>query len=259
MTNPLSEPIRLNKFLASAGIASRRRADQLIQEGRISINGTIQTEPGVRIIPGQDRVTLDGKDVDAPQNEECIYLLVNKPVHVVTTANDPEGRKTVLDLLPADLRGKRLFPVGRLDYMSEGLLLLTNDGDLTLKLTHPRFEHPKTYEVLVRGTVSDKALQIMRKGMRLKEGERLAAIDVTADSLTDKTMLHMTLRQGVNRQIRRMCRDLGLTILRLTRTAVGPLLLGDLAPAAWRHVRVEELSALRAHVARVSAQPVAKA
>jgi 23S rRNA pseudouridine2605 synthase len=167
-------------------------------------------------------------------------------VHAVTTVNDPQGRKTVLDLLPEELRARRLFPVGRLDYMSEGLLLLTNDGEVTLRLTHPSYEHAKKYEVLVRERVTEKALATMRQGMRLKEGERLAPVEVeAAPESSGATLLRLTLRQGVNRQIRRMCRDLGLTILRLRRVELGPLRLGSLAPGKWRALTESEIQNLK--------------
>jgi 23S rRNA pseudouridine2605 synthase len=168
-------------------------------------------------------------------------------VHTVTTANDPQGRKTVVDLLPEDLRRERLFPVGRLDYMSEGLLLLTNDGEVTLRLTHPSYEHPKRYEVLVREAVAEKSLDIMRRGMRLREGERLAPVEVEASvEGSGATLLRMTLRQGVNRQIRRMCRDLDLTILRLRRVELGPLRLENLESGKWRHLTALEVQNLKA-------------
>lgn len=241
-------PQRLNKFLAEAGIASRRGADALIQAGRVEVNGCIQREPGIRVTPGQDLVSVDGKAVRADDSRDRPeYIMLNKPIHTVTTVRDPQGRKTVLELLPEALRARRLFPVGRLDYMSEGLLLLTNDGEITLRLTHPRHEHTKVYEVLVRERVSEQSLKTMRSGMRLREGERLAPVEVTASILPGgTTRLTMTLRQGINRQIRRMCRDLGLTILRLRRVAIATLELGDLESGHWRDLRPDELSTLKA-------------
>ncbi len=241
-------PIRLNKYLAEAGISSRRGADELIQSGRVEINGQIQREPGIRVTPGADQVRVNGKAVHPPVADGRLeYIILNKPVHTVTTVRDPQGRRTVLDFLPEDCRARRLFPVGRLDYMSEGLLLLTNDGEITLRLTHPRHEHPKVYEVVIRERVSDQTLKIMRSGMRLREGERLAPVQVTAAIRPDgATLLRMTLRQGVNRQIRRMCRDLNLTILRLRRVAIATLELGDLESGKWRVLRPTELSTLKA-------------
>lgn len=238
-------PLRLNKFLADAGISSRRGADALIQAGRVCVNGLIQREPGTKITPQQDEILCDGKPVAAAPTART-YVLLHKPVHTVSTVHDPQNRKTVLDLLPENLRQMRLFPVGRLDYMSEGLLLLTNDGDLTLRLTHPSFEHPKEYEILVREAVPETALRNMRRGMRLQEGENLAPVDIEAFPQEKGTLLRMILRQGVNRQIRRMCRDLDLTILRLCRVGVGALVLGNLAPGAWRFLNAGEIAALQA-------------
>lgn len=235
------ESLRLNRFLAAAGVASRRGADGIIFAGRVMVNGNVCREPGRRIAP-TDTVTFDGHVLELPQQQ--LVIMLHKPVGVVTTAHDPQGRPTVLDLVPAELTSHRLFPVGRLDVMSEGLLLLTTDGDLALRLTHPRFEHPKRYEVLVRGKVPAAALDTMRRGMRLAEGEHLRPVEVYALRRGPHTLLIMTLRQGVNRQIRRMCRDLGLVILRLRRVGVGPVRLGDLPPGAWRHLSAEEITSL---------------
>lgn len=235
---------RLNKYLADAGLASRRGADTLIFAGRVRVNGAVIREPGYRVQPG-DRVDCDSRPVS---NEQIAprYLMMNKPVHTVSTVSDPQGRRTVLDLLPRDLRALRVVPVGRLDYMSEGLLLLTNDGETTLRLTHPSFEHRKVYEVTIREEVTEAMCAAMRQGMVLAEGEHLAPVEVTATRQPDgRTRLHLTLRQGINRQIRRMCRDLGLTILRLRRVAVGPLNLGTLASGKWRHLNDEEILKLK--------------
>lgn len=243
---PENTPVRLNKFLADAGLASRRGADALIQSGRVSVNGLSQREPGTRVIPGQDTVLLDGTPVAARQDAPASYVMLHKPVHTVTTVNDPQGRRTVVDMLPEDLRAQRLFPVGRLDYMSEGLLLLTNDGDVTLRLTHPSYEHAKKYEVVVREAVAENSLRTMRQGMRLREGERLAPVEVeTSVEGNGATLLRMTLRQGVNRQIRRMCRDLNLTILRLRRVELGPLRLEGLESGKWRFLSAEEIKNLK--------------
>lgn len=235
--------VRLNKFLADAGIASRRRADELIFSGRVCVNGETIREPGRRVTRGQDRVSCDGKEV--AEKNPPIYVMLNKPVHAVCTVSDPQGRRTVLDLLPEELIARRIFPVGRLDYMSEGLLLLTNDGAAALRLTHPAFEHRKVYEVLVRGAVPEESLRVMRSGMRLREGERLAPVHAEVIGLPGNgTLLRMILRQGVNRQVRRMCRDLNLTILRLRRVEFGPLTLGRLEPGKWRMLTPAETSAI---------------
>jgi 23S rRNA pseudouridine2605 synthase len=235
------EGIRLNKALARAEVCSRRKADELIATGAVSVNGAVMTELGARVRPGQDTVRLNGLPVSL-ETPSFSYLLLHKPIRVLSTVRDPEGRTTVLDLLPPAYRGIRLYPVGRLDYFSEGLLLLTNDGPLTHRLTHPGFHLPRVYEVLVREAPSREQIARMRSGLTLSEGERLEPIRV--DRLSPRT-LRLTLTQGLNRQIRRMCRDLGLTILKLLRTGFGPLSLGDLPAGRCRPLLPQELAALR--------------
>ena len=241
--------MRLNKALAAAGICSRRAADDLIAAGAVTLNGQVVTEPGTRMDPERDVLTCNGVPVRPPQPGEraYTYILLNKPVQTVTTAKDPEGRATVLDILPAHLKDRRLFSVGRLDYFSEGLLLLTDDGELTNRLTHPRHHLPKVYEVQLRELPVEEELRRMRRGMTLDEGERLAPVE--AEIISQKpVMLRLVLHQGINRQIRRMCRDLRLTILRLRRVKLGPLRLGDLPVGESRPLTVEEATALRTAV-----------
>ncbi|MDL2209546.1 rRNA pseudouridine synthase [Desulfovibrio sp. OttesenSCG-928-O18] len=236
--------LRLNKAIAHSGLASRRAADAMIQEGRVTVNGETVTEPGTRIDPETDTVAVDGAPLALGAEKGKTYLLCNKPVQVVSTASDPQGRKTVLDLLPAQYARMRLYPVGRLDYFSEGLLLLTDDGELTLRLTHPRYHLPKRYHVTLREKPSPAMLETMRNGMTLAEGEKLAPVAVHFLQ-TQGNVLEMTLNQGINRQIRRMCRDLGLTVLRLLRVASGPLQLGSLPPGTVRELTPKELSVLK--------------
>lgn len=238
--------VRLNKAIAAAGLCSRRKADELILAGQVRINGTLEENPARRVLPG-DRIAVNDRELAAAQ--EYYYLLLHKPVQTVCTVNDPEGRPTVMAYLPPEVRHLRLYPVGRLDYFSEGLLLLTNDGELAQRLTHPRHHQPKTYEVLIRGSVPETALAVMRRGMRLDEGQALLPVDVEAKTAENgNTLLRMVLRQGVNRQIRRMCRNLGLTILRLRRVAQGPLALGNLKPGAARALTTGEVADLRQSV-----------
>ena len=238
--------VRLNKAISAAGLCSRRKADELILAGQVRINGTLEENPARRVLPG-DRIAVNDRELAAVQ--EYYYLLLHKPVQTVCTVNDPEGRPTVMAYLPPEVRHLRLYPVGRLDYFSEGLLLLTNDGELAQRLTHPRHHQPKTYEVLIRGSVPETALAVMRRGMRLDEGQALLPVDVEAKTAENgNTLLRMVLRQGVNRQIRRMCRDLGLTILRLRRVAQGPLALGSLKPGAARALAPGEVAGLRQSV-----------
>ena len=246
----MNSGIRLNKALAAAGVCSRRKADELIAAGAVCVNGIVVDELGQRVNPNADSITVHGKPIvlpgdagDGAEGQSHTYIMLHKPIQVVSTVKDPQSRPTVLDFLPEELRTRtRLYPVGRLDYFSEGLLLLTDDGELTNRLTHPRYHLAKRYQITLREQPGAHALEIMQKGMTLKEGERLAPVDVEVRE--DSTLL-LTLRQGVNRQIRRMCRDLGLTILTLRRISLGPLLLGDLSKGACRHLLPEEVAALK--------------
>jgi 23S rRNA pseudouridine2605 synthase len=246
MAENTGEKTRLNKYLASRGLASRRKADELILAGQVRVNGVLKDTPGVLIDPLQDRVEVAGRVVGPGDRPETLTIVLHKPPQVVSTVSDPQGRQTVLDLLPRRLRPLRLYPVGRLDYLSEGLLLLTNDGELCQRLTHPSFHLPKVYEVAVRGQVQQQALAAMRSGMRLAEGETTAPAEVEARrARSGETVLTVTLIQGLNRQLRRMCRDLGLSVLRLRRVRQGPVALGRLESGAWRPLDPEELAGLR--------------
>ena len=247
----MAEGIRLNKALADAGVCSRRRADELVFSGRVRVNGTVAESPGQRVSPG-DKVSLDGRPVRLKEeSRESCWLMLIKPVRIVSTASDPEGRETVLDLVPEPWCHRRLFPVGRLDFFSEGLILLTDDGELAHRLTHPRWHLPKVYHVLVRperGEASvSAALSLMRRGMTLSEGDRLAPVDVKVLASRDSrgVLLEMVLHQGLNRQIRRMCRDVDFTVLRLKRVQEGPLMLGGLTPGSVRPLSSSEVTALR--------------
>lgn len=244
-----AEPIRLNKALAQAGVCSRRAADELIRSGKVTVNGQ-PADLGTPVRPGVDEVRVEGRPVAFAPGEEHLYFMLNKPVEVVTTAKDPEGRRTVIELMGSTAGGRRLFPVGRLDYFSEGLLLLTTDGELANRLMHPRWHQPKLYHVTVRGEAPAQALEAMRSGMRLAEGERLAPVKVRLleGAQPGRSILEMELIQGINRQIRRMCRDLNLTILRLVRVAQGPVKLGDLASGMHRALTGPEVAALKASV-----------
>lgn len=251
------EGIRLNKALADAGLCSRRGADELIFAGAVRVNGRRADSPGLRVRPGRDAVEVDGRPVvlrgaEGHRSEPC-WLMLHKPVGVVATVRDPEGRRTVLDLVPPPWNTRRLYPVGRLDFFSEGLLLLTDDGELAHRLTHPRWHLPRVYEVRVRPEsgpgLSPGVLETMRRGMTLAEGERLAPVEARVaeegKGREPGVLLRLTLHQGLNRQIRRMCRDLGLTVLRLKRVEQGPLNLGCLPAGGVRPLRPDEVAALR--------------
>ena len=248
--------IRLNKALADAGVCSRRKADELIRNGAVAVNGIITCELGLRVFPS-DSISVHGKTVNS--SLQRTWLLLNKPVRVVSTAYDPEGRRTVLDILPDPWNKLRLFPVGRLDYFSEGLLLLTDDGNLAYKIQHPRHQIPKMYHLLVRERPDEGILQHMRSGMRLAEGEQLAPMTVRILPSSAKlsyfppygTLIEITLIQGINRQIRRMCRDMKLTVLRLARVAQGAICLGDLPPGSVRLLNDAEITTLRTGMSQI--------
>jgi len=251
--------IRINKYLSECGVASRRGADDMILAGRVQLNGETVNEPGVRVNPAADIVLVDGKPVSHPSKDaegglggaggRQLTLLLHKPVQVVTTKSDPQGRQTVFDILPAEYRDARLLHVGRLDYFSEGLLLLTTDGELLNRLIHPRWHLQKVYHVLVRGAATPNKLDMMRRGMTLAEGEKLAPVGVSVLRRDEGGVwLEMTLTQGLNRQIRRMCRDLGLTVLKLIRVRQGPVALGVLNPGQCRPLTPDEVRGLRRSV-----------
>lgn len=245
----VSTALRLNKAMARAGICSRRKADQLIAAGKVRLNAGVVSELGTKVRPG-DTIEVDGRSYTVRGDcQEHVYVALHKPVGVVTTASDPQGRPTVLDLLGPDLVRQRVVPVGRLDAMSEGLLLLTTDGDLTYRLTHPKWHVPKVYHVLVREEVDATRLKTMHQGMTLAEGEKLAPVKVkVVRASSEETLLEMELIQGINRQIRRMCRDLGLTIKWLKRVRQGKVVLDNLAPGKWRRLTDKEVASLKKDV-----------
>ncbi len=239
---PSQDLVRINKALADAGICSRRKAEELILAGKVFVNGLRIDNLGHKV-GLHDEIRVDGKKV--VREEQRSYLMFHKPVQTLCTAHDPEGRQTIFDILPAQWRQKRLFTVGRLDYFSEGLLLLTDDGHFAQHMAHPRYHLPKIYEVWVRENVYEEQLDLMRRGMTLEEGEKLAPVQVRIlRKEARSTLLEMTLHQGINRQIRRMCRDLHLTILQLMRVAQGPIDL-DISAGKVRELSAQELKALR--------------
>jgi 16S rRNA pseudouridine516 synthase len=230
---------RLQKLLAAAGLGSRRRAEELLREGRVRINGQL-AQLGDRADPQRDRVTVDGQAL--PTATPSLTLLLNKPPGVLCTCHDPHGRRTVLDLLPPELHlGTGLHPVGRLDGDSRGALLLSNDGDLTLRLTHPRYGHRKTYRVWVRGRPTARTLERWRAGLPLdgrpSQPVRLRPLPAPPPASApggEATLLELEMGEGRNRQIRRTAAALGHPVLDLQRWAIGSLTLGDLAEGDWR-------------------------
>jgi 23S rRNA pseudouridine2605 synthase len=231
---------RLQKVLAQAGLGSRRACEVLIEAGRVEVNGDVAVL-GRRVDTEHDRVTVDG--VTIPVRPGLVYYLLNKPPRVMTTAHDPEGRPTVVDLVPAE---PRVFPVGRLDWDTEGLLLLTNDGPLAHALTHPSQGVPKTYLAEVGGAPSRGTLRRLREGVDLDDGRTAPAKARLAQTTPTGAALEIVIHEGRNRQVRRMCEAVGHPVRRLVRTRFGPLRDHSLAPGQWRALTQAEIRALYA-------------
>ena len=248
---------RLQKVMAAAGIASRRASEELIRAGRVTVNGQVVAQMGLKVDPARDLICVDGELL--PVGAGRLYYVVNKPVGVLSTVSDPFGRRTVVDLVEAP---GRVYPVGRLDYDSEGLMLLTNDGELTARLTHARFGHAKTYLALVHGAPSDAALERLLQGIELDDGPARALDVVVVHGVprsapgmnlgmpAGHTWLEITLLEGRKHQVRRMLQAIGHPVARLIRIRLGPLSLGELRPGEWRRLTPAEERALARSVAR---------
>ena len=231
--------IRLQKHLAECGIASRRKAEELIEMGKVKVNGHIATI-GTKVDPKRDKITVRGKNVVA--NTTKMYIMLHKPRGFVTTASDEKGRKCVTDLVKDT--GVRLFPVGRLDMNSEGLLLMTNDGEFANKLTHPSYHVNKTYRVTVKGETNDEKIIQLKEGIVL-DGEKTLPCDCfVAERKPDRTVLIFVIQEGRNRQIRRMCEAVKLEVLRLKRTEIAGVKLGMLPRGSWRPLNEKEMRRL---------------
>lgn len=245
MPDPADDGERLQKVLARLGFGSRRVCEDLIYAERVRVNGEIALL-GRRIQVDVDHVEVDGVPVSVLPG--LVHYLLNKPTGVITTADDPRGRPTVVSLVPDD---PRVFPVGRLDMDTEGLLLLTNDGDLTQHLTHPRFGVEKEYLAQVEGTPTRQELRMLREGVELDDGITAPA----RASLVSPTMLRLTIHEGRNRQVRRMCEAVGHPVTRLVRTRIGPLTDRKLKPGTWRALTSDEVRALELAAAAESVKP----
>ena len=231
---------RLHKVLAHMGIESRRAAEEMILAGRVSVNGQVVTTLGVKVDPEHDVIMVDGKAI--PRRVKKVYLMLNKPPGYITTVSDPEQRPTVMDLVP---HNSRIYPVGRLDANSEGLILLTNDGEFANLLAHPRFAYEKEYHVGIPGTVSAEDLRALREGVVI-DGEKTAPAKVRVLSSDGKvTWVSITIHEGRKRQIRRMLHALGYRVERLVRVRIGPLWLGSLARGAYRYLAPGEVRRLK--------------
>lgn len=233
---------RLQKILAAHGIASRRKCEELILAGRVQVNGQIVKELGYKADQQKDRIEVDGKRI---KEVDLRYILFYKPTGVITSMKDPQGRKVVTDFV-ASLK-ERVYPVGRLDYDTSGLLLMTNDGELANQIAHPRFEMDKVYVATVKGIPGTKALETLRKGVRLEDGLTSPA-QVKVESIDEQkgqAVIQLTIHEGRNRQVRRMCEAVGHRVLKLKRIQLGFLTLGNLRPGQYRHLTNEEVAKLK--------------
>ncbi len=235
------EKIRLQKYFTDCGVLSRRAAEEEIKMGKVKVNG-IRAELGDKIDPDVDIVEYKGKRIMPRKEDKFVYILLNKPAGVVTSAKDEKGRICVTDLVKC---GTRVYPVGRLDLNSQGLIIMTNDGELTNKLTHPRHEIPKIYEVDVVGKVTTEQLTVLNYSMTV-DGYVLLPVKTEFVAKNEKfTTLRMTLFEGRNRQIRKMCDQVGLKVAKLSRVAIGSITLGDLQGGKWRYLTNEEIKTLK--------------
>jgi 23S rRNA pseudouridine2605 synthase len=247
---------RLQKVMAQAGVASRRHSEELIQAGRVTVNGRVVTELGTKVIPGRDIIEVDGRPLGRP--EQLVYILLNKPKGYVTTLYDPQGRPKVIDLLEGEV-AERVYPVGRLDYDTEGLLLLTNDGELANALMHPAKQVKKTYIAKVRGVPSNAKLRMLETGIQLEDGPTAPAEVKLVDVKPPNTAtVSIRIHEGRNRQVRRMFEAIGHEVIHLRRTTLGPLHLKDLPLGAWRFLTEWEVYDLRSAAGLKAVRPKAK-
>jgi 23S rRNA pseudouridine2605 synthase len=233
---------RLQKILAEAGIASRRKCEEIITAGRVQVNGEVVTTLGVKVDPEQDEIQVDGRFIN---QQKKIYVLLNKPKGVITSSTDPEGRKVVTDFLPGIT--ERVYPVGRLDYDTEGLLLLTNDGEFAHLLTHPKHHVPRTYQATVKGVPHGTILEKLRSGIQLEDGMTFPAEVEYADISPEKneTIVQITIYEGRNRQVRRMFEAVSFPVIRLRRIKFGPIFLMGVPRGKYRHLTLNEIKELK--------------
>ena len=239
----MEQGIRLQKYMAEAGIGSRRKCEEWISKGMVQVNGRVVTELGTRVNPKEDVVSFREKPVEPP-SETRTTVLLNKPAGYVTTSRDQFGRPDVCDLVK--IPGKRLYPVGRLDYQTTGLLLMTDDGDLAYHLTHPKHHIPRVYEARVKGVPDQAAISRLERGVRLDDGYKTKPARVRIlKQETDSAVIEFTLYEGKNHQVRRMAKAVGYPVLRLRRVAMGPLKLADLPEGKYRMLTEKEIAMLR--------------
>ncbi len=238
--------MRLQKYMAKCGVASRRKSEEIIEAGRVSVNGQLVKEMGYKVKPGIDRVQVDGQNIYL--EEDRVYLLLNKPRGYITSLKDDYNEDLVIDLI--DGVEERIFPVGRLDKDTSGLLLLTNDGDLTYKLTHPSFEVEKTYIALIEGIPNQEEITRFETGIELEEKVTAPSSFKILELENDKALVEIVIHEGLNRQVRRMCEAIGHSVIELKRLKFGPIDLGNLDLGKFRHLREEEVDLLKKEVER---------
>ena len=229
---------RLQKYLAQCGVASRRKCEELILQGRVQVNGVTVTELGTKINPEKDKIKFDGKDVK--QSQKLVYILLNKPIGYVTTADDQFGRDTVLDLVKVK---ERIVPVGRLDMYTSGALILTNDGDFVYQVTHPKHEIEKTYTVTIKGIVQNSEVEQLRSGVKIDDYiTKPARVRILkTDTEKDISRLEITIHEGKNRQVRKMCEAVGRKVLALHRSKIGGIGVKDIELGKWRYLTANEV------------------
>lgn len=249
--NQENKPERIQKVMARLGIASRRQAEDLIAKGLVKVNGELVTEPG-RKISDTDLIEIEGKRITPSQKEKHVYILLHKPEGVLSSATDPRNRRTVVDLVQEKVR-ERVYPVGRLDYDTSGLILLTNDGDLTYRLTHPSYGVTKTYRAWLKTKISDQALKILEGGVALEDGITSPSKIERVDSICEKgicfTIVELSIHEGKNRQVRRMFDKVGYPVIRLQRIAFGTIKLNErMQPGEFRPLSPAEIASLKKDV-----------
>ncbi|KNY25060.1 pseudouridine synthase [Pseudobacteroides cellulosolvens] len=233
------EHMRLQKYLAQVGIASRRKAEELIRDGAVKVNGNTVTEMGYKV-SDQDVIEVNGKIVAGAQNK--VYVLLNKPAGYISTAKDQFGRPSVVELISGVK--ERIYPVGRLDYDTSGLIILTNDGEFTYKMTHPKHEIKKVYMALIHGIPTQEEIKAFKNGLRIEDYTTSKANLKIIESEVDKSWVEITIHEGRNRQVRKMCDAIGHPVIKLKRTAIGSLTLGGLSEGHWRTLSKKEIEAL---------------
>lgn len=232
------EEIRLQKYLAEAGIASRRKAEELIQQGKVKVNNAIVTELGIKINPEKDKIEYEGKTIT--REDEKVYILLNKPIGYVTTAKDQFNRDSVLDLVKVK---QRIVPVGRLDMYTSGALILTNDGDFVYQVTHPKHEIEKTYTVTIKGIVTKEEVERLKKGIKIEDyTTRPAKVKILkTEEEKDQSRLEITIHEGKNRQVRKMCETVGHKVLALHRSKIAGIGVKELPLGKWRYLNEKEI------------------